>query len=151
MGGRAQVLTVFADLLDPSVITILRPHRSAQNNSWSYGATIGYALFWTVIASYLNYRMWVEGRLGLVFSWRGKTYKLWESRRRQEHQQLCAARAAARARLVDAGTGAEVGNAYLLPSSSVGEHSSSAMGKTASVDAKSGSPREVAAPVLTKI
>lgn len=63
------------------------------NNSWAYGATIAYALFWLVITVYLNYRMWAEGRLGLVFTLRGKTYNLWESNRRKAFQRLRAERA----------------------------------------------------------
>lgn len=117
------------------------------NNSWSYGATIGYALFWAVIAAYLNVRMYLEGRLGLVFTWKGKEYKIWESARRKQHMQLRAARRAAHE--------AEARRALepVARSSQAGSADLSDAGPAKISSAKNGSPLDElpGAPVLTKV
>jgi len=50
------------------------------NNTATYGSVFMYVGYWCVVAGYLWYQIWKEGRLALT--WKGQTY--WESKRAVE-------------------------------------------------------------------
>ncbi|KAJ9477084.1 Iron transporter FTH1 [Pseudozyma hubeiensis] len=53
------------------------------NNTATYGSVFMYVGYWVVVAGYLWYQIWKEGRLAL--RWSGKTY--WESKRSVDVRQ----------------------------------------------------------------